>query len=549
MDKSVAEFVPFALCLVCFGTVLASVPPEFQSKLLWLPDRARSMGVHIQAGKGSGKSRLMGRVIAWLDFLRGIPLVILDPHGPTIDNFLDKLTRLPRELQEPLWKRVCYVEMSGSGGRVVPFPLYYRLGNEGLYEISQRYLDTVRKLDPHLQTASIEGWNPLWRIGTSVGIVLAALGYQITEAEGLIQNPSAWRSRLLRLRETQPEAVPAVEFLLEFMEWKDELRARRSDSFLNKVALFGFDPGMKAMFGASTPGIQWERVVKERSAVLFDYRRDRDVQRRRFKMLWAFTYLLDFVKHRGAGRHRPISLIIDELTSLFSADTLATDLFASDLDELINVIARNYSVWLTLAHQELFQLSERAQKALIGMGTQMLGVTSDPDAALTLARQFFRYDPYWVKKREPVYFSSMRVPEIIDYRDVEFTIEEQNRLHSYKFTDQGRFHFLVRTSLQEGDVRGSLRAVTLRNMDRDIYTDERLVAQAREILMEQRGRKVSEVLSEIEARRADPRGLSLPEPRPVDTMVSSPVSYDELDPEPVLREKKAPPYAASRGGE
>src|SRR5215216_1665618 len=165
------------------------VSPTLRSKLLWLPDDARSMGIHIQAGKGSGKSRLMGRLIAWLDFVRGVPLVILDPHGPTIDNFLDKLTRMPRELQERLWQRVLYVDMSGQSGQVIPFPLYYRLGNESLYDISQRYLDVVRKLDPYLQTASVEGWNPLWRTGTYIGMILAGLNFQITEAEKLLQNP------------------------------------------------------------------------------------------------------------------------------------------------------------------------------------------------------------------------------------------------------------------------------------------------------------------------------------------------------------------------
>jgi len=95
--------------------------------------------------------------------------VILDPHGPTIDNFLDKILCLPQSYQEQLWPRVLYVDLSGSDGWVVPFPLYYRLGNETLYEISQRYLDIVRKADPYLQTASVEGFNALWRIGTYTG--------------------------------------------------------------------------------------------------------------------------------------------------------------------------------------------------------------------------------------------------------------------------------------------------------------------------------------------------------------------------------------------
>src|SRR6266496_3288437 len=125
-----------------------SAPPHLAKNFIWLPDHARPMGIHIQAGKGSGKSRLMGRVIAFLDFMRGTPTVILDPNGPTIDNFLDKLTRLPKEYQEQLWPRVIYVDMSGQSGYVTPFPLYYRLGGETLYTISQRMLDMIQKMDP-----------------------------------------------------------------------------------------------------------------------------------------------------------------------------------------------------------------------------------------------------------------------------------------------------------------------------------------------------------------------------------------------------------------
>ena len=154
------------------------------------------MGIHIQAGKGSGKSRLMGRIIAWLDFVRGYPLIIFDPHGPTIDNFLDKIIRLPHHLREQAWPRVLYVDMSGRDGHIIPFPVYYRLGSESLYEISQRFLDVVRKIDPNLQTASIEGWNPLWRTGTHIGMALAALGLQITEADSMLRNPLAWKGRL-----------------------------------------------------------------------------------------------------------------------------------------------------------------------------------------------------------------------------------------------------------------------------------------------------------------------------------------------------------------
>jgi hypothetical protein len=49
------------------------------------------MGIYLPAGRGTGKSRLLGRKIAIQDFLAGFPQVIFDPVGATIDNFLDKV--------------------------------------------------------------------------------------------------------------------------------------------------------------------------------------------------------------------------------------------------------------------------------------------------------------------------------------------------------------------------------------------------------------------------------------------------------------------------
>jgi hypothetical protein len=37
------------------------------------------MGMYLLGARGSGKSRLSGRVIAWQDYRSEIPLVIIDP--------------------------------------------------------------------------------------------------------------------------------------------------------------------------------------------------------------------------------------------------------------------------------------------------------------------------------------------------------------------------------------------------------------------------------------------------------------------------------------
>ena len=90
---------------------------------LRMSSSARRMPIFMAASSGAGKSRFQGRLLAPQDILNGYPLVILDPHGQTIDNLLDKLRRLPATIPEEvlrrLWRRVRYVDMSGKMGYLI----------------------------------------------------------------------------------------------------------------------------------------------------------------------------------------------------------------------------------------------------------------------------------------------------------------------------------------------------------------------------------------------------------------------------------------------
>src|ERR687895_123471 len=208
-----------------------------------LPASGRVMGLYVLAGRGTGKSRLLGRKIASGDFFAGIPQVIFDPVGATIDNFLDKVTWFLHDYPQlepgPIWDRIIYVDMSGKDGCITPFPLYYRLGTErSLLEISERYLQTIIKSNPDLFRAQVMGWPPLHRIGDYSGIVLSALGYQITEAEDLLENPEAWEAagRFAKAEQVSPEAKRAVAYFRnKYIPMREQDRSRLTTPFLDKI--------------------------------------------------------------------------------------------------------------------------------------------------------------------------------------------------------------------------------------------------------------------------------------------------------------------------
>jgi hypothetical protein len=230
---------------------------------------ARSMGIYLLAGRGTGKSRLLGRKIAIQDFFAGFPQVIFDPIGATIDNFLDKvlwfLADHPHLAPDGVLERIMYIDMSGKDGGIVPFPLYYRLGTErSLLEIAERYLQTIIKSNPDLFHAQVLGWPPLHRIGVYTGMILSALGYQITEAENLLRQPEQWVSRFTEAERRYPEAAPAVSFFRnEYIPMRDQDRARLTTPFLDKIFTFSLDPTLRAIFGAKSRGLTGTKLSRK----------------------------------------------------------------------------------------------------------------------------------------------------------------------------------------------------------------------------------------------------------------------------------------------
>jgi hypothetical protein len=491
------------------------LPKDLPHKLAWIPDEARYNGVVVAGGEGSGKSRLMGRLLAFLDFLRGLPLFLVDPTGGTIDNFLDKLCRLPAHLQEAYWPRVIYVEMSGLFDAIVPFPLYYRLSaEESLETIAQRYLEVVRRLDPNLERASVEGWNALSQLGTDVGMILAALGLQITEAVDLLQHPQQWQTQFAQAVASYPEVQPAIEHLLRFAQEKPEYRTRRSDAFVSKSKLFLRDPRMQAMFGASTPGIDWAQVVTNRSAVLLDFRHELTQERKRFKLLWVFLSLLTFFKYRGiAGRLQPISFIFDEITQILNIRTGdGTAVMADDFEELLSVVGRNYGILGTYSFQGLSQIDMRIRTTLLRRGSQLIGVMPDPEDARYLARQLIPYDPFVVKKQERVWGSMPQfdqyqmplqysLPKVIDYKDVEYTPEEFYLLAMQRFQTLQKFEFLAKLATGEGQISQPLQKISIARVDSGAYPDPTYMTGVRRALAQQHGVPTATLLEEIRNRR------------------------------------------------
>lgn len=492
-------------------------PAGMLNRLLLLSDSALKNGLHLVAGPGSGKSFFLGRILVWLWLVWGRPAVILDPTGSVRSFLLDKIIRQPIEVRKQLWSRLPYVD-TGASDFVVPTPLYYRLDErDTAFAIASRLPAVLKRLDPQLSSAPILGWNSLFECAIHAGKIAAVLERQIDFVADLIAQPRVYKEELRQVLAEHPDLESSVLYFRELMDPNSAgLRERRTGSFANKLLPFLTDPTMLATFSAPQRGIDWERVVKQGQTVILDFADERDPERRQFKLLWWFRDYIDFIKHQGlAGRGQEILFVIDEVTQLLGQRTgEGHSVMADDLEELVAVLSRNYGSNTVIAHQNLSQVDERVNNVLMQMGTQMIGRIANPDDALYLARQFWKYSPYQVKKEEPVWMSvqhgmgpfSYSVPEVIDWTTTEFTPEEQLIQMTDKFRFLPKFQFLVRPALEEGNIGTRLKRVSIANFDRNQYPDEEQITQVRAYLRQRCGIPLEEILADIDSHRKAEQG-------------------------------------------
>lgn len=515
------------------GRPATNQQPGAVSGFDWLKEKTRSLGLHICAGKGSGKSFVVGKDLCFRTFLSGVGQLIIEPTGALCDYFLDQLIRfaaqLPPAEQAALFRRVRYIDMAGKDGYITCWPLYYRVGKESLYEIAQRLVETILRTDVGLYGAPMEGANAV-RSMAMIGMILIALGLQISEAESLLSHPKQWKQKGLfdeAIRRC-PEVAPAVKWLCEtYMTWSGEFKTRRTAAFRNKIDLYTLDPIQRAIYGGSS-GLDFKEL-EQGVTWLVDFRHVENKERRRWGMMWVLQWFLGHVLSRPL-RGQPIHLCIDEVGELSTLDIQAAggeDLFGADLDNLINRQARNHNIYCTFIHQEMFQMSLNVQKALMTCGNQMIGYQSDLEGTLGLVKYLIPYTGKpLIKRWDPIFAGSPDGPVEVAKRPVEYTPQEAQLAAAHIFTRLPGWHFWVRGAVKEGTITGKLqRMQVIRQVGQ--WVQQEKVAALRKQLSCQGGQSVASVLQEIEQRqkRLQVMGTDTQPAKP-GTKPSSPVKPD-----------------------
>jgi hypothetical protein len=471
---------------------------------------SRGMHRRICAAPGAGKTRITARLLMLWDAMIELPLIAIDPIGALSDDFLDAVDRLPPDIRRGVSERITYVNVAGqevetdSGHEtyVHPFPILYRADGESLYSVAYRYLSVIERAFPALQSAGILGMPAVASIGENVIMALVAMGCGITEARDLLLNTERWEGRLRSAREAEPEAAPAIDYLLgEYKAMKPEERRRETLSFLRRISMFHLDPVLRAQYGAAAPSFTLKQVVDERRCVLFDFRNVLNLEQRRLGILWLYQYCNTYFRARGPqGKHQPLAFYIDELGYLLPSGKERDKLIAGDLSDLFSLYGRNNGVWVTVIHQDLQQFDEATNVLLSRLGGQLLGASADVKGAREIAERFFRFNKHQIKGLEPVYTTIEGVVHHIDDRKVYQSPQEQNIEHGYRFLDLEQFHFLLGVARREGQLPTHLDHVSFAAFDRGKFARGTVVDELRTLLMIRDGQRVSSIHEELAAR-------------------------------------------------
>jgi hypothetical protein len=156
------------------------------------------------------------------------------------------------------------------------------------------------------------------------------------------------------------------------------------------------------MFGAKKPGIDFDEVERNGLTVLIDFRQETDPQLKRFKLLWIFSTIFEYIKLRGRKDH-PLALLIDEFSSLCQHVPAGENPLADLLEELINVFMRNHHIYFTCAHQSIYQLDEKLRQTLLSLGTYIFGRSATIQEARELGDLLWKNDPFRVKHSRTVW--------------------------------------------------------------------------------------------------------------------------------------------------
>lgn len=309
--------------------------------------RDRSRHMYVIGKSGVGKTKLLELLIrSDIHFKHG--LAVIDPHGDLINDLLDFIPE----------HRMNDVVIIDPADREHPisFNPIANIAEEDKHMVTDSIIEIFKK-----QFAS--DWSPriehLLRFTT-----LAMIDYPTGTFNGMVSLLSSgkYRSKVI---EYIKDPVVRRFWAIEFPEWSQRYDAEAVSPLLNKLGQLLADPLMRNIFGQNESKIDLYDIMQEKKILLVNLSKGRvgDEKSAFFgSVLITKLYQASMQRIRLPKEKRlPFYLYVDEFQNI------ATKTFENILAE-----ARKFGFGLTVANQNLSQLSSSLRSSLFGNVASMI---------------------------------------------------------------------------------------------------------------------------------------------------------------------------------
>jgi Helicase HerA, central domain len=324
-------------------------------------DRRRHL--YIIGKSGVGKSKLLELFIRQ-DVAYGEGIILIDPHGETIDAILDFIP-------ENRIDDVCIIDPSDIDYPASFNPLQ-NVDPTFKHQLTQGLIEVMEKQFGANWTPRLEH---VFRFTT-----LALLDYPHATMRGMIS--------MLTDRNYRQKVVEYIEddmvkrfWAIEFADWSEKFDTDAIIPLVNKLGQFLSDPMLRNIFGQKTNKIDLEYLMNNKKLVFINLSKGKIGEE---NSSFFGSMFITKIKQAGMARAKipeherhDCYLYIDEFHNV------VTETFENILSE-----ARKYNLNLTVAHQYVGQLIPRVMAAVLGNVGSMISFRVGGDDAVKLKPEF-----------------------------------------------------------------------------------------------------------------------------------------------------------------
>ncbi|MFC2043128.1 type IV secretory system conjugative DNA transfer family protein [Chloroflexota bacterium] len=337
---------------------------------------ARTSHLYVIGLSGKGKSKLLEYCL-YQDIAAGHGCGLIDPHSLLADDLL-KLLITKGVLDDPeIRKRLIYVDPSRDD-YVVPFNVL-ATSTEHPYDVAASVLEAFRRTWPE----SLREAPHFSNVVTAALIVLIENGLTLMHMPRLLTDDD--------FRESCFENVSdhsVVEFFHDrYDRWGREAPVMR-ESTLNKIGAFSLNPRLKYMLGQKENRLDFREIMDKGKILLLDLGHSDSETNRLIGSLVVTG--LELAMRRRKNK-KLWNLTIDEFAGYVANE--------GSIKTLAHVFSegRKYRLSMTVAHQDLSQLTPRMIGALSNVQTKVIFGIGRRDAEY-FAKVIGQVDPESVKR-------------------------------------------------------------------------------------------------------------------------------------------------------